>query len=51
MTDGAKQEAQFDDAYDRLCEAVGDPKRTRANVRAQDLRIILTELNRRVRRQ
>lgn len=34
----------FDYAYDRLCEAVADPRRTRATVRAQDLRIVLTEL-------
>lgn len=44
MSDRSEHDVAFDDAYDRLCEAVCDPRRLRATVRAKDLRIVLTEL-------
>jgi hypothetical protein len=44
MTDQSQYDTAFDDAYDRLCEVVSDPHRVRVTVRAQDLRVVLTEL-------
>lgn len=36
-------DARYREAFERLCKAVADPQRTRVTVRAQDLRLVLTE--------